>query len=334
MTTTTQNRLVPPLCEIAIEVTRKCNSACNFCRIRNNRQADIPFKVLTNVLEQSRDFGLDAVRFTGGEPFLYPDLDKAIMRAKKLNYFVVINTSAPFIPDWFDSLKRQIDLIVISFFQDFSIPKKEQEQKIKKIKILAGGVKRAALGTVLSRRLLKDWDSCFNIAKSQHLNEWFFFRPMPPLAKGNYNLRKKDFLDLIDILYKHTSKKLKLNITSPVPFCISGDIKKNLAVLSGGNNSNGFNKLVWDGQGYFKPSYFFNVNLGKTLPEALAHPYLRRLYSGQGIGFCKDCIFFPRCLGGCRCWAKQEFGDYFAPDPLANEQDSLFYKAVQREAVN
>lgn len=325
--------------EIAIEVTKNCNLDCSFCEV--NRTAsikqDISFESVREILKDSSSCGISSVRFTGGEPFLHPDLIGFAAEAKSKGFFVIINTNATLClsESTLKYLKRYADFILISIQAEdnqlgkYSKNKKRLwEQKLNNIMKISGiGIKNVVLGTVLSRQLLRRWEFYFDLVAKLKIGHWWFFRPTINRLIDDYSLNLKDYLLFIDTIHNSSSDKFKLSINSPLPFCISKDISKNASVLAGGYNSNGYTKLVWDLSGYFKPSYFFDLNLGNNLNRALAHPYMQKLSCLAPIAFCKKCVLFSRCLGGCRFAAQKTFGDLFAPDPLANYKNSLFLKA-------
>jgi len=68
-------------CEMIL--TERCNFNCAYCRgLRDDCQGDMPLKTAITTLEQWCDQGLKNVRFSGGEPLLYPYLEALVMYAK------------------------------------------------------------------------------------------------------------------------------------------------------------------------------------------------------------------------------------------------------------
>lgn len=58
------------LSQLVLEVTRRCNMACDHC-LRGNAQAvDMPTEVIDRVLDSIEGHGIGSVTFTGGEPTL------------------------------------------------------------------------------------------------------------------------------------------------------------------------------------------------------------------------------------------------------------------------
>ena len=75
--------------EIIVELTGKCNLACDFCF---NKQG-IPCKEISKqdifkILKDIANSGIKSVRFTGGEPFLREDLHEILKKAWESSAFV------------------------------------------------------------------------------------------------------------------------------------------------------------------------------------------------------------------------------------------------------
>lgn len=289
-----------------------------------------------NLLNKIRILNIPIVRFTGGEPFLHSQLIDMLRFARSQGFYVFINTNAtiPLGKDKLDILEDCVDMVLVSLqgynkFTDTMITGSDNfwREKINNILKLANSkIKRVVLGTVISRPLIDNWKFYYNFVKRFRINYWFFFRPVASFNNPLYSLKRKDFLLFIDILYKYNTEQLELSIADSLPFCITKEIKKTSLINKDGFDSNGYSKLVWDLKGYFKPSYFIDINLGNTLKKALSQPYMRKLKNLKSISFCQNCVFLSRCLGGSRYWSKIFYGDYFAPDPLVDYENSLFLK--------
>lgn len=82
-----------------IELTRKCNLRCKHCL--NNSGIEMPNTLsedeMNNLVEKFSDAGLQEVRFTGGEPLLFPGIFKIIHNATEKGLFVSIGTNGTLI---------------------------------------------------------------------------------------------------------------------------------------------------------------------------------------------------------------------------------------------
>jgi len=67
---------------LQIELTTRCNENCVHCYIpRENRNQDIDPELLCDLLNQSKEMGIEEIIFSGGEPMLHPGFLEAIDRA-------------------------------------------------------------------------------------------------------------------------------------------------------------------------------------------------------------------------------------------------------------
>lgn len=78
---------------INFEVTEKCNLRCSLCFQDFGLANELPFGILSDLLEQTAEMGTRNVQFSGGEPLLYKDLCAAIKLSKRLELTSRISTS-------------------------------------------------------------------------------------------------------------------------------------------------------------------------------------------------------------------------------------------------
>lgn len=66
--------------EISIEIIRKCPNKCLHCSSFSNEKCSeiIPFELFKKVVVDAKKLGLETVCFSGGEPFLHPDIVRMI----------------------------------------------------------------------------------------------------------------------------------------------------------------------------------------------------------------------------------------------------------------
>lgn len=97
-------------------LTDRCNFKCPYCRgLRDDCLGDMPYEKALSTLEQWASQGLRNVRFSGGEPMVYPHLDKLVTAAKMLGIQRIAISSNGSFP-----LKRYMQLIECGA-NDFSI---------------------------------------------------------------------------------------------------------------------------------------------------------------------------------------------------------------------
>jgi MoaA/NifB/PqqE/SkfB family radical SAM enzyme len=88
------------LTRIAFEITRRCNLNCKHClRDETEEQKDLDLGLIEKVMRQGRDgYGVNLTAFTGGEPFMYPDLEKLFELTADMGYTFSIVTNGHFVP--------------------------------------------------------------------------------------------------------------------------------------------------------------------------------------------------------------------------------------------
>jgi molybdenum cofactor biosynthesis enzyme MoaA len=103
-----------PMWRCELILTDRCNFQCGYCRgLRTDCRGDVPRERALAVLGQWIDDGLKHVRFSGGEPTLYPGLDELVWRARACDRVALsTNGSAP--------LSRYMELVSLGV-NDFSI---------------------------------------------------------------------------------------------------------------------------------------------------------------------------------------------------------------------
>lgn len=76
-------------------LTSRCDLSCRHCKYAGDTRAggDMPQNLLFRVLESAAGLGIPRVIFFGGEPLLYPRLEKAVRKAAALGLFTELDTN-------------------------------------------------------------------------------------------------------------------------------------------------------------------------------------------------------------------------------------------------
>lgn len=85
--------------QIYFYLTEGCNLRCSHCWIQPKYQTEnrsypaLPLGLFRSIIEQARPLGLSAVKLTGGEPLLHPQIDEILelIQLKELNLIVETN---------------------------------------------------------------------------------------------------------------------------------------------------------------------------------------------------------------------------------------------------
>jgi molybdenum cofactor biosynthesis enzyme MoaA len=105
-----------PMWRCEMILTDRCNFACPYCRgLREDCQGTMPIGRATRILDCWLADDLRNIRFSGGEPMLYPELEHLVLRARRGGCErVAISTNGSF------PLERYLNLIECGV-NDFSI---------------------------------------------------------------------------------------------------------------------------------------------------------------------------------------------------------------------
>ena len=312
--------------EIVIEITNRCNVRCQVCTIDKTVPFDVEFIQIRKILYECKKMRINAVRFTGGEPTLHPQLETLLCFAKEMGFYTMLNTNATFGIKDLNYLNKNVDNVLISlqgFNQEtegkFTRSENSFSKKMHNIFKLKQGIPIVRVGTVISKTLFNNYDKYFNLLSRIGIKRWELYRPINPvLYNGEYQITKGNLVRIMDLIQKSKALGMSVRIANPLPFCI---IKNNeplaLSTLLGGIADDGHSRMVWDVKGYFKPSYFINKNLGTSIQKAWNSNWLKKIRSLEYLPIkCKNCYLLDWCKGGSRVCGYSKSQDYFSTDPL------------------
>lgn len=310
--------------EVIIEVTQECNLGCPLC-FRSKGLKAMSLSRIKEIIDDCVRLGIKDIRFTGGEPLLYKEINKALRYAKESKLYVTLNTNGTVLDKDIESmLKKYVDNILIPL-QGFN-PSSEERltcgkvnlmQKLKNIIKLNNIVPLVRIGTIISRTLCKNLGSYYMLIKKLKIENWEFYRPMTDKNIKEFQINKKDLITLVgNIGTLRKKEKINIRILNPLPFCITDDYPLNSYVLFGAARDEGHSRIVVDAKG-FRPSYSIHKYLGATIQDSWHSPFLKKIRALTYLpNKCKKCFYLNWCKGGSRYLAKIKYGSYFSPDPF------------------
>ena len=319
--------------EIVLEITKNCNHNCIMCfaKSKTEENQEPSITQINAIMKEMKNLGINTIRFTGGEPFLRKDIFELLRLAKKNNFYVILNTNTTLLSvNKIRILEKFVDNILTSVHGYNQITetritgnKSLFKQKIKNIyRLVRSNIPIIRVGSLITRDLVNNHHKHLKLLDSIGIKNWELYRPMlsPQAIKKHpdLNIPMKVINDCIDFLYEINLKGINAKIANPVPFCITSSEQKVRLTLVGAYADDGRSRLIYDAQGYFKPSYFLDINLGNTIKDALIHPFLKKIKSLDYLPkMCRSCAFLRHCGGGSRFSAFQNYKTYFKLDPLA-----------------
>lgn len=310
--------------ELVIELNKKCNLACRACFGRSGEE--LPLKTAEKALREAAALGIKSARFTGGEPLLYPGLEKLLRLARKLGFYTLLNTNAVlFTPAAARRLAGLIDNALVSLpgvdeagYAAGSGKAGLFARKTAAIKRLrTAGVKVVRAGTAVSKPLIKGFDRWRRAVNRLGFDIWELYRPMMTAealaAAPEFKISKRDFTKLAQMTAAKRTGGPRTVLANPVPFCALPAAARPFAL--GARFDDGWTRLVLAASGDYKPSYPSKISLGKNLAGAWAHPFLKITRSAAWLpAECRRCRLLSTCLGGSRFQAEAA-GAPFGPDP-------------------
>jgi Fe-coproporphyrin III synthase len=326
-------RLSIPL-EIIIEITGKCRLKCPYCT--GPRTADVPLKDIQATLDEAASLGIKAVRITGGEPLLHPDIQTILTYAKAKKFAVLLNTAAEGIsPRLMKTIISTVDVALVSLQGHneksntaYTRSRSSFPDKIKNIFLLKAYLPTVWIATVITPTMAQSIKKFVPLIAKINPAAWTLLRP---ISEMNEDLKQMDiafYRDLAVQIMEIRRENINAFIANPIPMCLTGDLKTAKQIFFGANFDDGHVRIVRSAQGYFKPSYFIETNLGATIEAAWGHPALQELNRADFLPeLCQRCPVLDTCRGGCRSMALRAQGTSFAADPL-------FDPAIAQQALS
>lgn len=112
-----QTSVNSPLWRCELILTHRCNFRCVYCRgLRDDCRGDIQLIDALDIIDLWASQGLKNIRFSGGEPTLYPDLKELIHKCKfhKMEHIAISTNGSNFLKYYQDLIKEGVNDFSIS----------------------------------------------------------------------------------------------------------------------------------------------------------------------------------------------------------------------------
>ncbi|MGC8727653.1 MAG: radical SAM protein [Elusimicrobiales bacterium] len=308
--------------EIVFELSNKCLLDCEMC-VKKNKKDSLNLKTIFKAIDRAWDIGVKNIRFTGGEPLIYPQIVDLVKYSKNKGFYTIINSSLLCDRSLIKEIASFVDDILVSVHgfdeeSEFEITNKRFfKKKILNVNYAIKNIKRVRIGSVITRKLIDNFEKYLIVLPSE-IKVWELYRPMVGknflISNPEFDLNMKDYKKLL-IKIKNSKTRYKICIANPIPFCSFNSQEKNF--LLGGVFDDGYTRIVMDSKGYFKPSYYIDINLGTEISESWNNNLLKRITWKRKVAErCERCLWFLKCLGGSRYASYEKNGSYQSDDPL------------------
>lgn len=332
---------IEPLQSASIRVTMACNLKCKQCysiagkKLKNELSLD----EIKKVIDGLKQLGVIRIFFTGGEPFIRPDIIEILDYTDKNNFAIYISTNGVFINqkiiDFLKTLKHlrtfQISLDGLRKTHDSIRGVKGTFNKvIHTIKLAEKELKNTQV-TIISTLMKENINEIEKLLElSMKLKvDTFGLVTLYPVKRSSEaedvsTLQKYEIFKRIAEIYNRKNTKLKIGLLVP-PALVPKPLKE-LEYGCGyvcsfpsllGINADG-DVAPCDGLLSYKEFILGNVRKD-SLEKIWNHPLMKELRGikpGDIKGICHKCKYLSFCMGGCRARAFLEYGNFVAPNPL------------------
>lgn len=99
-------------------LTTECNFNCPHCLRDGSEAAELPFSIIEKTVAGAKKYGIENIHLTGGEPFLYKDLDRVFGLASSEGIPVTFSSNGTLLAQnqgLLERYRRSIKLINVSF---------------------------------------------------------------------------------------------------------------------------------------------------------------------------------------------------------------------------
>lgn len=329
--------------EVMIEIEARCNFKCEFCfnkisfakNGRNIKRLDPVF--VEKIIDEIAKAGIKTVRFTGGEPLLYPDIVDVIKYAKNKGLEVRLNTNGYLVNKKFvRKIKGAIDNVLIPIAgwsnreeENVTGIKDAMHKKISAIKLFKkSGIPVVRVGTVSTKSAIDNFYKIKKIIFELPIDEWELYRPIREESFSNEDVKK--IVSMIDKARKNSP--MFISLANSIPFCSVEEVNLINSISSGALYDEGHRRMVIDVRGFVKPHYYMDRNIGNPLDlmSAWNHPFMKKIRQLKFVPKeCQKCLFVKKCCGGSRYSAQLANGSYSSDDPLADHKNIKFYQTIK-----
>lgn len=334
------------LTSLYLYLTDHCNLCCSHCwvspKFSEQKQNGISLTGLKKAISEAKSLGLQSVKLTGGEPFLYKQIGGLLEFLATEQIDVLIETNGTLLNrDMVEHLKScNLDQLSISL----DGAKEEIHDQIRGVK---GSFRRTLKGMALLSKHGLNFQIIMTLQSknrqeipgvirlSEKLGAGSLkINPLIPCGRGKevfsnkHNLELEELLRLYHMVEKRWPLKGGLSIIFdlPVAFRSIEEIKHKgiiecrilniLGILGNGDFSIcGIGQTVHE----LRMGNIHRDSIGGIWRKSPILKGLRQSLPGKLKGVCEHCIFKFQCLGACRANAYALTGDLYAPYFLCQE---------------
>lgn len=340
---------IPPLTCLYFYLTEGCNLRCRHCWINPPYEPMEPIhpcispELFRDIIGQAAEIGLEAVKLTGGEPLLNPDIRGILEEIRSAGLRLIVETNATLCTPELAAAMAGAKHPFVSVSIDSPLAAEHEwvrgvpgcfDAALEGIRQLReAGIRPQIIMSVMRR-------NCGRIGELirfaiEHGAGSVKLNPVVATARGEQIEREQGLLSIEELIRLGEKVVGEFALNSPIPVIFSQPpaFSPLSAVCSGcqGGNCNIFNILGVLGSGRYAL-----CGIGETVPEMVfadarrtplvevwrEHPVLRRLRRDLPDaleGVCAACVMRERCLGYCVAHTYHASGRLTAPNRFCQQ---------------
>ncbi len=335
-----------PLYELYFYLTDTCNLRCRHCWIEprylsaGNARSAVDRGLFTSILDQAEPLGTEAVKLTGGEPLLHPQINEllSIIRERRLRLSIETNgtTCAPELAERIAACENafaavSLDAAETEIHEWIRGKTGSFEAAVVGIKnLVQAGIKPQIIMTVM-RRNKDQMQAVVRLAESLGAGS-VKFNILQPTARGKGMHSDGETLDIAELVALGKWVDEDLSLSTSLSLCFHQppsfrSLGKMFDVHTGdGCHSCGILRIL----GVLADGSYALCGIGATVPEMifghasrdslkdvwLNAPILNQIRTGlpaQLQGVCADCVMKHVCMGSCVAQNYYRCRDLWAP---------------------
>jgi radical SAM protein with 4Fe4S-binding SPASM domain len=313
-----QNPFDPPyLKNLMINITERCNLTCKHCYITEKNKVDMPLEDIIELIEEFDSLQGIRVILTGGEPFLYSQLEQLLNKLIEIPLQKVILTNGVLINDMDDYIFNLLEKNYVEVY--VSVDGLEQthndfrnagcfEETIKGIKALLDRDISVSINTMIHKQNIDEFGDLYQlITDLGEIKNWSidiptFDKDIPEEIKQKYEISYEEGGKILKnygwgVIYDTPSEGEKVDYSCG-PYLMAVDVLGNISKC-------GFT--------------FFDEPLGNVFKLGLKKSWemvQKNLNWSIHALECAEieCEYLDDCRGGCRFRAKHHTGNIYGVD--------------------
>jgi SynChlorMet cassette radical SAM/SPASM protein ScmF len=334
-----------PLTSLYLYLSDRCNLRCSHCWITPTyslqKENGISLEVLKKTIHEAIPLGLQSVKLSGGEPFLYKDILLLIKFLCENDLTIYIETNGTLIDDLCMDACRDAGVSQISISLDAASHqihdairgvKGSFDKTVQGIERVCGAGLNCQVINTLQRRNKDELEKMIALCKKLGVGS-LKINHLIPCGRGVDSFNRGESLTLEELAdyYQQvnvcrSNNQLDVIFDLPSSFKTIDDLtikKINECNILGilGILANGDYSICGIGQ-TIKELRMGNVYKNRIETVWETDPILlnlRKSLPNKLKGICGDCIFKFQCMGGCRANAYFLTGNFFSPYFLCEE---------------